>query len=223
VPLCDEWADPDCKGNRTLKFERSVGRIGDRGYRVSFNAASSFVDASMVYGATQSWNDRLRAGFGGLLKVSSGPHGDLLPLNGDIGFDMAPGGNTSHLFAAGDFRANVNLPMVTLHTLFHLEHNWRARQIAEENPEWADQEIFEHARKYVIALVQKEFYYHYVPLVTGRPLPPYSEKGYNKYMSAEIDTTFMTSAFRYGHSATSNMVYLMKVSEFVIQYSYHEA
>ena len=123
---------------------------------VPFARKSSFVDASVVYGSTQEWHDKLRVGVGGLLKVSAGPNGDLLPLNGDLGLDMAPGGNTSHLFAAGDFRANVNLPMVVWHTLFHLEHNHRARKLAAANPGWDDEKLFNEARRWVIAVTQND-------------------------------------------------------------------
>ena len=198
----------DNNGNGTMPFARTKGTIGPKGYRLSVNMASSYVDGSMVYGPTEAWNAKLRTYEGGKMKVSKGPTGDLLPLNRDIELSMAPGGNTSLLFAAGDHRANVNHPMLVLHTLFHLEHNWRAEQVAEENPEFGDEEIFQEARKYVIALIQKEFFNHYAPLVTGTPLPPYS--GYNSNLNPSIDTTFMTTAFRYGHSAVSSSVYLME-------------
>ena len=114
--------------------------------------------------------------------------------------------NLTSVFAAGDPRANVNLHMVALHTLFHLEHNKKARMLHQRNPSWSDQELFDASRQYVIALIQKEFYYHYLPLLLGKRLPEYN--GYNASLDPAIDVTFLSTAFRYGHSATGFTVYL---------------
>ena len=207
VESCDEGFDSCCAGNRTVSFSRSQGSLSPNGYRVTYNGVTTWVDASTVYGSDAVWNNKLRATVDGLLKVSQGPHGDLLPLNDAIGLDMAPGsGHVNALFAAGDARANVNLPMVCLHTLFHLEHNAVARTLKTAHPTWSDQDLFDEARKYVVALMQYTLYYVYVPLLIGKSLPEY--QGYDSSLDPSIDTVFMTSAFRYGHSTTNKEVLL---------------
>lgn len=204
---CDEEFDTCCAGNGSVSFHRSQGSLGSGGFRVTYNGVTTWVDASTVYGSDATWHNKLRATVDGLLKVSQGPHGDLLPLNSAVGLDMAPGsGHSKPLFAAGDARANVNLPMVCLHTLFHLEHNAQARKLKVAHPTWSDQELFDEARKYVVALMQYTLYYVYVPLLIGKSLPDYA--GYDASLDPSIDTVFMTTAFRYGHSTTNREVLL---------------
>ena len=44
--------------------------------------------------------------------------------------------------------------LLALHTLFIREHNRRCDELAAANPTWPDDWIFEHARRFVIALHQ---------------------------------------------------------------------
>jgi peroxidase len=199
VDQCDPFFDAECTGNKTIPFTRSQALTGERGYKVAKNIASTWIDAGVVYGATLARSRKIRVFDGGLLKVSSGPHGDLLPVDNET--SMANGG----YYLAGDERANVNLPMVCLHTLFHLEHNRRARKLAKENPNWNDETLFQEARRFVIAMLQKVHFNEYIPAILGKPLDRY--EGYDRDVDPRVDTTFMTAAFRYGHSATSPLVY----------------
>jgi peroxidase len=199
VDKCDPFFDKECHGNKSIPFTRSQTMEGERGYRVPTNAVSTWIDAGVVYGPNFDILGKLRTWSGGLLKVSRGPHGDLLPADNET--LMANGG----YYFAGDHRANVNLPMVCLHTLFHLEHNLRARKLATENPDWSDETLFQEARRWVIAMLQKVNYHEYLPAILGQPLDPY--EGYDRDVDPRVDTTFITAAFRYGHSATSPLVF----------------
>jgi hypothetical protein len=77
------------------------------------------MDASMVYGSDAGRAAVLR-GEGGKLRRGDG---DLLPFNDPE--DPLPNGgpNGSTSFLAGDVRANENVALTTLHTVFVREHN----------------------------------------------------------------------------------------------------
>jgi peroxidase len=55
------------------------------------------------------------------------------------------------LFAAGDVRANENIELLSLHTLFLREHNRLADLIHRTHPGLGDEAIYQRARTQVIA------------------------------------------------------------------------
>ncbi len=108
----------------------------------------------------------------------------------------------SDLFAAGDNRANENLEITTLETLFVRNHNLIATQLAKENPTWTDQQLFNEARKLNIAEYQNIIYNEWLPALFGASaLPAYA--GYNPNVDAAVSNEFATVAFRFGHSLVS--------------------
>lgn len=54
----------------------------------------------------------------------------------------------------GDPRTNQNPALLTLSILFFRWHNTVAQRIQRENPRWTDEEIFQRARRVVIATLQ---------------------------------------------------------------------
>ncbi len=58
-------------------------------------------------------------------------------------------------FVAGDVRANENPSLTSLHTLFVREHNRQATAAAVANPALSDEQLYQQARRGVIALLQK--------------------------------------------------------------------
>ncbi len=131
----------------------------------------------------------------GRLKTSEG---DLLPFN----TDKLPnaGGSDSSLFLAGDVRANEQVALTALHTLFVREHNRLARLIAEDRPELSGDEIYQEARRIVGALMQAITYNEFLPVLLGpHGLAPY--EGYDPSVDARIANVFSTAAYRFGHSA----------------------
>ncbi|KAJ3128053.1 Peroxidase mlt-7 [Nowakowskiella sp. JEL0407] len=79
------------------------------------------------------------------------------------------------------------------------EHNRRARNLKAQNPTWTSDMIFNRARRWVIAVVQKITLYQYFPMITGEAPPLYA--GYNASVDPRIDLFFSNVAMRYGHSA----------------------
>jgi hypothetical protein len=101
------------------------------------NADTSYLDLSQVYGSSQVVADALRTFSGGQLKTSPG---NLLPYNNLTYFtqdqlnalNMANDAHQvpdSQLFAAGDVRANENIELTAMQTLFVRNHNRIATQL----------------------------------------------------------------------------------------------
>jgi peroxidase len=175
--------------------------------RQQVNAVTAYLDLSQVYGSTDVVADALRTHSGGLLKTSPG---NLLPFDNTNYFTTAQIAAlnmandamqvpTSSLFAAGDRRANENIELTALTTLFVRNHNSLARQLAANHPSWTDEQLYQEARKLNIAEEEIITYTAYLPSLFGTsPLPGYN--GYNPNVNAGIATEFSTVGFRFGHS-----------------------
>ena len=109
----------------------------------------------------------------GRLLVSEG---DLLPFN-TPGLPNA-GGTGPELFLAGDVRANEQVGLAALHTLFVREHNRLAQEMAANDPSLTGEEIYQEARRIVGALIQVITYNEFLPALLGpNALRPY--RGYS--------------------------------------------
>ncbi|TWT32058.1 peroxidase family protein [Blastopirellula retiformator] len=188
VPTGDPYFDPDASGDDVISFFRSLfdPATGDSvdNPREQFNSITAFIDGSQVYGSTQEVADSLRSFEGGKLLTSDG---DLLPID-DQGF-----------FAAGDIRANENIELTALQTLFVREHNFWAERIGAENPALSDEEIYQQARSIVIAEIQSITFNEFLPALLGEGvLPDYA--GYDSTINPQISNEFATAGYRMGHS-----------------------
>jgi peroxidase len=181
------------------------------------NAISSYFDLSQVYGSDVPTDDALRTFTGGLMKTSPG---GLPPLYNSNYFTsaqtavinayeggMADAGPVpeSSMFVTGDTRGNENLELTALQTLFLDNHNLIAGELAQANPTWTDEQLFQAARRLNIAEYQSVIYNEWIPAVLGqRALSAYA--GYKPRVNAAVDTEFSTVAFRFGHSLLSGSV-----------------
>jgi hypothetical protein len=176
-------------------------------------AVTSYLDLSQVYGSSQVVADALRTFQGGLLKTSPG---NMLPYDNTTYFtpaqitalNMANDAQAvpeNQLFAAGDVRANENLELTTLETLFVRNHNAIAGQLQKDHPDWTDEQLYQEARKLNIAEYQNIVYTGWIPAVLGpNALAGYT--GYNPGVNATISNEFSTVAFRFGHSIVSDTI-----------------
>ncbi|MEM7018877.1 MAG: peroxidase family protein [Pseudomonadota bacterium] len=202
VPAGDPFFDPTGVGTAVINLNRSIYDAATgtdaNNPRQQLNEITAWIDASNVYGSDSERADALRTLDGtGRLKVSEG---NLLPFN-TSGLANA-GGNSASLFLAGDVRANEQIGLLAMHTLFVREHNRLATNIAQDNPNLDGNQIYERARKIVGAQMQVITYREYLPLLLGRNgLSPY--RGYRENVDASIANIFSTAAYRYGHSALS--------------------
>lgn len=116
VPKGDPHFDPRGGGKAIVPVARSLAKFSQAGQREQYNNASGWIDASMIYGSDVTRANALRSFEGGKLKESQPGY---LPYNKD-GLDNEDPfrGDPSRLFLAGDRRANENLALTSMQTLF---------------------------------------------------------------------------------------------------------
>ncbi|MGB5811852.1 MAG: peroxidase family protein, partial [Polyangiales bacterium] len=200
VPRGDPFFDPGATGDETIPLNRSLydQSIPEGEPRQQINEITHWVDASNVYGSDGARALALRTQDGsGKLAVSAG---NLLPFN-ESGLPNA-GGDSASLFLAGDVRANEQVALAAMHTLFVREHNRLASSMAERDPNLTGDETYERARRIVSAQMQIITYEEFLPALLGpNALSPY--RGYDDRVDARISNLFSTAVYRFGHSALS--------------------
>jgi len=202
IPPGDSYFDPNWTGAVTLSFNRSLfdtssGTASDNP-RQQLNEITGWIDASNVYGSDPQRAAALRSNDGtGQLRTSAG---NLLPYN-TAGLSNA-GGNSERLFLAGDVRVNEQVALTAMHTLFVREHNLQARHVAAKHPQLTDEQIYQRARRIVMAEMQSVTYNEFLPVLLGKKaLARY--RGYNPAVDSRIMNEFSTAAYRLGHSLLS--------------------
>jgi hypothetical protein len=221
VPTCDPQFDPpdpvtgECTGTAIIPFNRSefdpatgTSRSNPRQHA---NEITAFIDGSMIYGSDDTRASLLRTHEGGHLKTSPG---NMLPLNNSTYFGAAaPLRNANdaqivpddQLFVAGDIRANENIELTNIHTLFLREHNRVADVFHGLHPAWTDNQLYLEARRFVGAEIQAITYQEWLPALLGNnALRPYD--GYNPFVNPGIANEFATAGFRLGHSMLSGTI-----------------
>ncbi len=198
VPGGDSFFDPSNTDSQTIGMNRSTYETNpETGAREQINEITAFLDGSNVYGSDDVRAAALRAFEGGHLLTSEG---DLLPFNTE-GLNNA-NGTSSDLFLAGDVRANENVALTAMHTLWVREHNRIADNLAEQEPWLSDEELYQQAREIVIAELQVITYNEFLPALLGdHPLDDYT--GYKPYVDPSIANEFSTAAYRIGHTLLS--------------------
>lgn len=208
VPKGDPYFDPAGTGTQVIRLSRSLydpaTGTSTANPRQQETIVTAWIDGSQIYGSDAATADKLRTHIGGLLKTSPG---NLLPINNSTYFPTGtlPMANDAHLvpdnqlYAAGDVRANENIELLSLHTLFVREHNRIATAISRQNPRLDDETVYQMARAQVIAELQVITYQEWLPALLGQgALRPY--RGYNPSVNPDIANEFSTAAFRFGHS-----------------------
>jgi hypothetical protein len=198
IPSGDPFFDPFDFGNQTIPLARSDYSGGSSGAdpRQQINHITAFIDASNVYGSDIATANSLRGENGTLINST----GNLLPIDNFSGF-----------FMAGDVRANEQIGLTAMHTLFMREHNRLAEEIAEKHPDFNSTEIYETARKVVGAEMQVITYQEFLPKLLGPDsIPHYA--GYNSTIDPGIRNEFSTASYRYGHSQLSSNLLIVNES-----------
>ncbi|KAJ7417387.1 myeloperoxidase [Pitangus sulphuratus] len=203
------------KPNTCMPFVRSASACHPGApSREQLNAATSFIDASTVYGSDGALAASLR-------NLSS-PLG-LMAVNRrftDAGLELLPFENATKsvcvltnpranipCFRAGDKRVTENLGLSAMHTVFLREHNRLATELRELNPHWDGEKLYQETRKIVIAINQIITYRDYLPLLlaeeTSKWIPSYS--GYDEKVDPRASNVF-SLAFRFGHTSVQPFV-----------------
>ena len=201
--------------------------------REQINKITSYIDGSNVYGSDQSRADFLRTFSGGKLKTTTASNGEtLLPFNRatnpfpNANPPVTPGSSPAApdaLFLAGDIRANEQLGLTAVHTMFLREHNRLAEglnQRADLNQRVTaagldanlasdvDEYVYQMSRKAVGAEIQAITYNEFLPILVGHEvLPTYN--GYDANVNATLSNEFANAAYRVGHTLLSPQVQLV--------------
>jgi Animal haem peroxidase len=190
-----------------LAFSRTPAApgTGTQTPRQQINTIDSFIDASNVYGVSNARLDWLRAGSAvdgspannkASLLMSAGnylPRVDARPTVAAPPVDlMGPLVATPEkAVVAGDVRANENVALTAIHTLFAREHNRIVAALARSS--LSEQAKFELARRVVGAEIQYITYTEFLPTL-GVRLPPY--RGYDPNVNPSLENEFATVGYR---------------------------
>ena len=63
---------------------------------------------------------------------------------------------------------NQQPDLMVTHTVFQRQHNRLATQLAELNPNWDDERLYQEARRILIAQMQHITYKEWLPMVIGK-------------------------------------------------------
>lgn len=215
-PISIPQGDKRIKRHKCMTFTRSSTACGTGATSVFFSVVStreqmnqitSYMDASNVYGSSEDDASDLRdlTSNLGLLKTGLLVNGKpLLPFNKDTPIECLKSDKESPIpcFLAGDHRANEQLGLLSMHTIWVREHNRIARQLHELNPTWEGDKIYQETRKIVGAEMQHITYQHYLPKILGKEGMDFlgNYEGYKPDTDASIFNGFATAAYRFGHS-----------------------
>ncbi|KAL3068508.1 hypothetical protein niasHT_030799 [Heterodera trifolii] len=185
-PISVSGDDPRFRGTvNCLDYSRSMVAPRTKncslGTREQANQATSFLDASFIYGSSSDLSYRLRALRDGKLMVTrenghnAGEMRRELPPTVET-FGISPqqaqqkcaNRALGACFVSGTEQVNFLPSLTSLHTLFIRQHNLVATQLMALNPGWSDEQLFQTTRQIVVAQLQHITYEEWLPLVLGR-------------------------------------------------------
>lgn len=172
-------------------------------------AVSQNFDVSELYGSSETTLSSVRTFANGFLDFHVSSVGQMFPkLSDDPEIDCNSVYSNTTCFHSGDSRVNQNIQLTCVHTLLLREHNRVAKILAEFNPHWTDETLFQESRRILIAEVQHITYKEYVPLLLGAnyvdeyKLRPLTEgyTVYNDNINFATINSFTASLFRIYHT-----------------------
>ncbi|XP_066942094.1 chorion peroxidase-like [Macrobrachium rosenbergii] len=211
------------RGQTCMNFIRSMLAVGPGsectfGYAEQVNQLTHWLDGSMVYGSNQEQMNNLRTGQNGLMKTSGN---NLLPINPNQGAECEAGERNARCYQAGDSRVNEQPGLTAIHVVWVREHNRIARDLQTLNPTWSDEQVFQEARRIVIAELQHITYNEWLPIIVG---PNFMQSfgistrsngfsfDYNPNFNPSMNNEFSTAAFRFGHTLVQGTLRLFSAT-----------
>nr|XP_054954358.1 dual oxidase 1 isoform X3 [Pan paniscus] len=218
IPPGDPMFDPDQRGDVVLPFQRSrwdpeTGRSPSNP-RDPANQVTGWLDGSAIYGSSHSWSDALRSFSRG--QLASGPdpafpRDSQNPLLMWAAPDPATGQNGPRgLYAFGAERGNREPFLQALGLLWFRYHNLWAQRLARQHPDWEDEELFQHARKRVIATYQNIAVYEWLPSFLQKTPPEYT--GYRPFLDPSISSEFVAASEQFLSTMVPPGVYMRNAS-----------
>ncbi|KAL4005635.1 hypothetical protein ACER0C_005348 [Sarotherodon galilaeus] len=213
VPKGDPVFDPTASGKVLLPFQRGPwdkeSGQSPSNPRIQVNLVTAWIDGSSIYGPSTSWSDSLRSFSGGLL--ASGSEWNM-PKKGGRQMWSAADPSTREagaqgLYEMGNAWANENVFTAAEGIIWFRYHNHIASKLHNNHPGWSDEELFQNARKTVVATFQNIALYEWLPAyLNGKKLPPYP--GYQKFVDPGITPEFQAAAIRFGITMAPPGVYM---------------
>lgn len=68
----------------------------------------------------------------------------------------------------GEIRVNEQLVLTCMHTMLAREHNRLATGLAQINPHWDDETLFQETRRINIGIIQHITYNEFLPILLGK-------------------------------------------------------
>lgn len=214
IEKCDEMYDKECRGERYIPFhraayDRNTGQ-SPNAPREQINQMTAWIDGSFIYSTSEAWLNTMRSfENGSLLMEREG----LMPVKNTMRVPLFNNPvphvmrmlSPERLFLLGDPRTNQNPALLTFAIVLHRWHNVIANRVKNQHSDWTDEEIFQKARRIVVATLQNIVVYEYLPAFLGAELPAYT--GYQPETHPGVSHLFQAAAFRYGHSLIPPGIY----------------
>ncbi|XP_020300497.1 peroxidase-like [Pseudomyrmex gracilis] len=224
LPILIPYNDPVYRSSiECMNFVRSTTDL-DRGCSSpnkpaeQLNTVTHYLDLSLVYGSSDEIAANLRTGSGGRLNTELKNNREFPPSAPnktavcDMVYEFEP------CYATGDSRGNQNPQLTVLHIILLREHNRVADYLAQLNPHWTDETIFQETRRIVIAEHQNIAYYEWLPILLGTR-QVYENKilydtksyvnDYDETVTANTLNEHANAAFRYFHSNIAGQLNLV--------------
>uniref|UniRef100_A0A8D2QIZ1 NAD(P)H oxidase (H2O2-forming) n=1 Tax=Zonotrichia albicollis TaxID=44394 RepID=A0A8D2QIZ1_ZONAL len=200
IPSGDPVFDPAGTGDVVLPFQR-VRWAAETGQspnspREQTNGVTGWLDGSSIYGPSHSWSDALRSFQGG--QLAAGPNGSLpRQTDGRVpmwkALDPSTGqGGPQGIYDLGSAWGNESPFLQAESIAWFRYHNHVAAALAQQHPAWSDEDLFQHARKRVIATFQSIVLYEWLPTLLGTQVPEY--QGYQQHLDPSLSPEFVAAA-----------------------------
>ncbi|NXV17470.1 DUOX2 oxidase, partial [Cepphus grylle] len=200
IPPGDLVFDPAGTGEVVLPFQRVQWAMetgqSPNSPREQTNEVTGWLDGSSIYGPSHSWSDALRSFSRG--QLASGPDGRLpretdgrVPMWKALDPSTGQGGSWG-IYDLGSAWGNENRFLQAESIAWFRYHNHRATELAQMHPTWTDEDLFQHARKWVIATFQSIVLYEWLPTLLGTSVPEY--KGYQQHLDPSLSPEFVVAA-----------------------------
>uniref|UniRef100_A0A670ZBK2 NAD(P)H oxidase (H2O2-forming) n=1 Tax=Pseudonaja textilis TaxID=8673 RepID=A0A670ZBK2_PSETE len=161
------------------------------------NGVTGWLDGSAIYGSSHAWSDSLRSFSQG--KLLSGKKRGF-PKEAEENslmwkaLDPATGkGGTQGIFDFGNAKGNENVFLQAMSIVWFRYHNYWAEELAKQNTSWSDEDLFQHARKRVIAIYQNIVFYEWLPNILEKTSMKRYE-GYKQHVDSRISPEFLVAS-----------------------------
>ncbi|XP_042331568.1 dual oxidase 2 [Sceloporus undulatus] len=201
IPQGDPIFDPTGSGDVVLPFQRMQWAPGTgqspNNPREQINGVTGWLDGSAIYGPSHSWSDSLRSFSRGMLLSGAHPSFPKQTEANSLmwkALDSSTGqSGTQGIFDFGNAKGNENPFLQAIGIVWFRYHNYWAGKLATQNPSWSDEDLFQHARKRVIATYQNIVLYEWLPtFLRKEKITRYDD--YKQHVDSRISPDFLVAS-----------------------------